>query len=101
MEEVQLHSFLKKYPNLVLHVFPTDAERVVSGKEIKESFSFEDNLNEEQQRTVEFFKTYIDDIDGVEGKARGQYGLWVESCCWKGEKKYHQPSFTDNITFIT
>ena len=101
MEEVQLHSFLKKYPNLVLHVFPTDAERVVSGKEIKESFYFEDNLNEEQQRTVEFFKTYIDDIDGVEGKARGQYGLWVESCCWKGEKKYHQPSFTDNITFIT
>lgn len=81
MEEVQLHSFLKKYPNLVLHVFPTDAERVVSGKEIKESFSFEDNLNEEQQQTVEFFKTYIDDIDGVEGKARGQYALWVESCC--------------------
>lgn len=81
MEEVQLHSFLKKYPNLALHVFPTDAERVVSGKEIKESFSFEDNLNEEQQRTVEFFKTYIDDIDGVEGKARGQYGLWVEYCC--------------------
>ena len=81
MEEVQLHSFLKKYPNLALHVFPTDAERVVSGKEIKESFSFEDNLNEEQQRTVEFFKTFIDDIDGVEGKARGQYGLWVESCC--------------------
>ena len=81
MEEVQLHSFLKKYPNLVLHVFPTDAECVVSGKEIKESFCFEDNLNEEQQQTVEFFKTYIHDIDGVEGKARGQYGLWVESCC--------------------
>ena len=81
MEEVQLHSFLKKYPNLALHVFPTDAERVVSGKEIKESFCFNDNLNEEQQRTVEFFKTYIDDIDGVDGKARGQYGLWAESCC--------------------
>ena len=31
---------------------------------MKESFSFEDNLNEEQQQTVEFFKTYIDDIDG-------------------------------------
>ena len=56
MEEVQLHSFLKKYPNLVLHVFPTDAERVVSGKEIKDSFSFEENVNEEQQRTVDFLK---------------------------------------------
>ena len=56
MEEVKLHSFLKKYPKLVLHVFPTDAERVVSGKEIKDSFSFEDNLNEEQQRTVDFLK---------------------------------------------
>lgn len=49
MEEVQLHSFLKKYPNLVLHVFLTDAQRVVSGKEIKDSFSFEENVNEEQQ----------------------------------------------------
>ena len=74
MEEVQLHSFLKKYPNLVLRVFPTDVERVVSGKEIKDSLSFEDDLNEEQQRTVGFFKTYIDDVDGVEGKARGEYG---------------------------
>ena len=74
MEEVKLHSFLKKYPKLVLHVFPTDAERVVSGKEIKDAFSFEDNLNEEQQRTVEFFKTYIDDVDGVEGKATGENG---------------------------
>ena len=56
MEEVQLHSFLKKYPNLVLHVFLTDAQRVVSGKEIKDSFSFEENVNEEQQRTVDFLK---------------------------------------------
>ena len=62
------------YANLVLHVFPTDVERVVSGKEIEDSFSFEENVNEEQQRTVDFFKTYIDDVDGVEGKARGEYG---------------------------
>lgn len=85
MEEVQLHSFLKKYPNLVLHVFLTDAQRVVSGKEIKDSFSFEENVNEEQQWTVDFFKTYIDDIDGVEGKAMDEYGWWVDSCFWKGE----------------
>ncbi|XP_074629317.1 uncharacterized protein LOC141886915 [Acropora palmata] len=85
MEEVQLHSFLKKYPNLVPHVFPTDAERVVSGKEIKESFSFEDNLNEEQQRTVEFFKTYIDDIDGVEGgsKLRTLLTFWTGESAFK------------------
>ena len=42
-----MHSFLKKYPNLVIHVFPTDVERVVSGKEIEDSFSFDDNLSEE------------------------------------------------------
>ena len=40
----------------MLHVFPTDAERVVSGKEIKDSFSFEGNLNVEHNELLSSLK---------------------------------------------
>ena len=68
MEEVKLYTILKKFPSLVQVVFPTDAERVLSGKEIKEAFEFEAALNKEQERTLGFFKSYIDEIEGAEGK---------------------------------
>ncbi|CAH3144750.1 unnamed protein product [Porites lobata] len=65
MEEVKLHSFLKKYPKL-------------------------DNLNEEQQRTVEFFKTYIDDVDGVEGGSK----LRTLLTFWTGEVHLRQAALS-------
>lgn len=68
MEEVNLHSLLKKCPSLVAHVFPTEAQRIVSSSEIKSSFYYEEKeLTEDQKRTVEFLNTYLGDAGGEEG----------------------------------
>ena len=65
---MNLYTFLKRCPSLVSHVFPTEAERIVSSSVIKASFYYEEKeLTEDQKRAVEFLNTYLDDAEGEEG----------------------------------
>lgn len=63
MEEVSLYTYLKQCHLLVKIVFPSEGEREISVKDVKDRMSFEDkHVNIENSRTAEFFETYMEEI---------------------------------------